>query len=108
MAGPKPAGSKKTKPSFDVARDPVAAEPRSGWVYRSDAQPVREPIIDVRPSEPRESREPREPRFEPAAPPPEGRSWLATGIYIMALPITLGMTMIFAPVSWILGARSRR
>jgi hypothetical protein len=48
-------------------------------------------------------------RFEPEAPlAPTSRSWFATGIYIMALPMTLGMAIVFAPVSWMLGSRSKR
>ena len=54
----------------------------------------------------------RERRFEPAAPSPSnqsaGRSWFATGLYLMALPMTLGVSLMLAPVSWMLGARAKR
>lgn len=110
-------GSKKHKPSFDVARDPIP-ETKSGWVYRSEPAEAREPRepFDPRDSreafEPRERREPRAsraPRFEPSAPPsPASRSWLSTGLYLMALPVTLGMKIMFAPVSWMLGSGTKR
>jgi hypothetical protein len=99
MSGPKSSRSKKPKPSFDVAHGP-APETRSGWVYRSDAPPA---VIDVHASPGRDS------RFEPAAaPPPSERSWFATGFYIMVLPVTLGMRIMFAPVAWIFGSSSKR
>jgi hypothetical protein len=93
--------SKKPKPTFDVARDPIA-DTRSGWVYRSDPLANHDP-------EPPTIRTPQNgERFEPAAPPqPAPRSWLYTGVYLMVLPVTIGMTIMFAPVSWMLGSRSR-
>ena len=94
---PPTAASKKAKPSFDVARAPLA-DSRSGWVYRSDAPPL------PRSAPPREK-----PRFEPAeVPQPPTRGWMASGLYWMALPMAVGMTLMLAPVVWILGARSRR
>jgi hypothetical protein len=47
-------------------------------------------------------------RFQPDAPLPPDRGWLATGLYFIALPMTLGMTLMFAPLSWMLGVRSKR
>jgi len=48
-------------------------------------------------------------RFQPDAPlEPAPRSWFATGVYLMVLPVTVGMSLMLAPVSWLLGARSRR
>ncbi|HWF85668.1 MAG TPA: hypothetical protein VG222_12510 [Vicinamibacterales bacterium] len=120
--------SKKAAPSFDVARDPIAGT-QSGWVYRSDAQPSSAPSLGPAAHEAERdalhdaaaspvapvpaARAPRsvpgnDSRFQPDAPPPLRRGWLATGIYLMALPMTLGMTLMFAPVSWMLGARSKR
>ncbi len=124
--------SKKAAPSFDVARDPIAGA-QSGWVYRSDAQPSRDPspeppardaeraalhdaaaatvaLVPVPVPAARAQRPVHgsDSRFQPDAPPPPRRGWLATGIYLMALPMTLGMTLMFAPVSWMLGARSKR
>ena len=99
-------GSKKHRPSFDVARDPIP-ETTSGWVYRSEPQTDSEAHAYGEPREQR--REPREPRFEPSAPPPApSGSWLSTGLYLMALPMTLGMKIMFAPVSWMLGAGTKR
>jgi hypothetical protein len=50
-----------------------------------------------------------EPRFEPAeVPQPPTRSWVASGLYLMVLPMAVGMTLLLAPVAWILTARSRR
>ena len=100
--------SKKPKPTFDVARDPIV-DSKSGWVYRS--QEIHEPVVHE-PLEPHEPFEPREP-FEPPQPfepreSPEPRSWLATGVYLMILPVQIGMSIMLAPVSWLLGTRSRR
>lgn len=117
MPGPKPTGSKKIRPSFDVARDPIA-DTRSGWVYRSDGpaaadadQNTRRTTADeVRGETATAGRSPaaREERFEPDAAPAPERGWLATGVYIMVLPVTLGMSIMFAPIAWLLGGRSRR
>ena len=117
---------RKTAPSFDVAREPIPRT-QSGWVYRSDAppDPVRSPqptvveadwrvVHDAAPAvspPPAALAPPRhraESRFHPDAPLPPDRSWFATGLYLMALPMTLGMTLMFAPVSWMLSARSKR
>ena len=90
-----PRTPKKPKPTFDVARDDIAGT-QSGWVYRSDAPSL--------PAPPR-----KEPRFEPAeVPQPPARGWVASGIYWMALPMAVGMSLMLAPVAWILGARSQR
>jgi hypothetical protein len=48
------------------------------------------------------------PRFQPDAPLLPDRGWLATGLYFIALPMTLGMTLMFAPVAWMLGVRPKR
>ena len=48
-------------------------------------------------------------RFQPAvAPPPPTTSWIFTGVYVMTLPLTLGLSLMFAPVSWMLGSRSKQ
>jgi hypothetical protein len=124
--------SKKARPSFDIAREPVVAA-ESGWVYRSD--PSAAPVLtDSGPGEPAPG-EPLPRIFRPnaASPavldmvPPRGgvqrraapivqddaepaaaSSWFATGIYFMTLPITISVQIMFAPVSWMLSARSRR
>ncbi len=108
-----PRSSKKPKPTFDVAREPIAAT-KSGWVYRSEPG---DPMPSPETVSPREAAawrerctpaEPHEPRFRPdAAPPPAERSWFATGVYLMVLPVSIGMSIMFAPVSWLLGNRSR-
>jgi len=116
MPGPKP--SKKPKPTFDVARDPIP-ESKSGWVYRTEpAEPPRpEPAIPAPPPPPaaqpvRPQPAPSFQRTRPSPPPPApaapSRSWLATGFYLMTLPMTIGMTIMFAPVTWMLGGRSKR
>jgi hypothetical protein len=42
----------------------------------------------------------------------EGHGWFMTGMYIMTLPLTLplklGMTIMWAPVSWIIGPRTKQ
>jgi hypothetical protein len=42
----------------------------------------------------------------------EGRGWFMTGMYLMTLPLTLplklGMTIMWAPVSWMLGPRTKQ
>jgi hypothetical protein len=106
--------SKKPKPTFDVAREPLG-DSKSGWVYRSESlhtATLREAVIVpevLDPAESRDSLKPRESRFQPSAPlPPAEKSWLTTGIYLMVLPVSIGMSIMFAPVSWMLGSRSRR
>jgi len=106
--------SKKPKPTFDVAREPIG-ETKSGWVYRSESLHTatrREAVIVpevLDAPEPHESLRPREFRFQPSAPlPPAERSWLAIGVYLMVLPVSIGMSIMFAPVTWMLGSRSRR
>jgi hypothetical protein len=106
--------SKKSKPTFDVAREPIG-ETKSGWVYRSESvhtPTLRETVIVPEVLEASASRDilqPRAARFQPAAPlPPAERSWLTTGIYLMVLPVSIGMSIMFAPVTWMLGSRSRR
>ena len=93
--------SKKPKPTFEVARDPIA-EAKSGWVYRSGPEPQV-----VLASEPREVFEPRH-SYQPPQSRDQQSSWIRTGVYLMVLPVTLGMSMMFAPVNWLLGNRSRR
>jgi hypothetical protein len=109
--------SKKPAPSFDVARDPLPRA-QSGWVYRSDAPPNGEPVpasaaSRVMPSAAPPASAPARvhdpaPRFQPDAPLPPDRGWVTTGLYFIALPMTLGMTLMFAPLSWMLGVRSKR
>jgi len=111
--------SKKPAPSFDVARDPIPRA-QSGWVYRSDTPAAAPPPASASaaagagpitaPPAPFAHTPVHDPasRFQPDAPPLLDRGWLATGLYFIALPMTLGMTLMFAPVSWMLGARSRR
>jgi hypothetical protein len=110
--------SKKPAPSFDVARDPLPRA-QAGWVYRSDARPNGEPapasaasrVMPPAAPPPASAAAPVHdpaPRFQPDAPLPPDRGWLATGLYFIALPMTLGMTLMFAPLSWMLGVRSKR
>ena len=44
--------------------------------------------------------------------PQDERGWIMTGVYLMTLPLTLplklGMAIMWAPVSWMLGARSKQ
>jgi hypothetical protein len=44
--------------------------------------------------------------------PEEERGWIVTGMYLMTLPVTLplkiGMTIMFAPLSWMFGSRSKQ
>ena len=35
-------------------------------------------------------------------------SWMANGLSLMALPMAVGLTLMLAPVVWILNARSHR
>lgn len=82
---------------------------RTGWVYRSDAAPA---IVQSIPSDavPIEARRTAQVHveqrtIEPAAPP--ARGWLASGLYLMMLPMTITFDIMFAPVNWMLGARSK-
>lgn len=106
--------SKKTKPTFDVARDPVA-DAKSGWVYRSDPVPPSPvtpmgPVVrDVPPAHVVPARNGNGERFRPDTPAlPASRSWIATGVYLMVLPVSIGMTIMLTPLTWVLGNRSRR
>jgi len=52
-----------------------------------------------------------EPRVEPAAaaPPPQpARGWIASGFYVMTLPMTLTVGMMIAPMMWMFGTRPRQ
>lgn len=81
-----------------MAQDPLDARP--GWVYRSDA-PV--PVPAAAPEAPSPTAERFEPgRATPAAP----RDWVASGLYLMALPLAVGMTLMLAPVAWLLRSRA--
>jgi hypothetical protein len=106
--------NKKPKPTFDVARDPIA-DSKSGWVYRSDPPPAPPvtpfgPVVrDVPPAYAVPARTDDVDRFQPDTPAvPAPRNWVATGVYLMVLPVSIGMSIMFAPVSWMLGIRSRR
>lgn len=102
--------SKKPKPTFEVARDPVS-DAKSGWVYRSDAAAAPEPrAIEFAEPPAAERRELFEPRPDQAgrSSPQPGSSWVKTGMYLMVLPVTIGMSIMFAPVTWLLSGRSRR
>jgi hypothetical protein len=93
-----------------VARDP-SAEGRTGWVYRSEPGLARvEPAPREQPSWLVPSR-PAPPRLEPraAAPPPQpARGWIASGFYVVTLPMALTVGMMLAPVIWMFGARPRQ
>ena len=80
-----------------MARDPIART-ESGWVYRSDATSLP-PLAPPR----------KEPRFDPAeVPQPPTRGWMASGLYWVTLPMAVGVTLMLAPVVWLLRARSPR
>jgi hypothetical protein len=92
--------SKKSKPSFDVARTDLG-ESRVGWVYRSDAPP---PGLAGSPS-------PTSPKLFSAAESPRqqtSRGWVETGIGVMALPFTLTIVAMMAPVLWLFAPRARQ
>lgn len=95
--------TKKPKPSFDVARDPIG-ETKSGWVYRS-APEETPPVVTA------ELLHPADYMLEPAgslSAPPEPPGWVSTGLLLMMLPITVGVSVMLAPVSWMLSGRTRR
>ena len=101
--------SKKSRPSFAVAHDPLDARP--GWVYRSDAPAVGAapaPIPTPPPASGPASPARAAARFEPAKPEAAPtRGWIASSLYLMALPLAVGMTLMLAPVAWALRARAR-
>jgi len=125
-----PRRAKKVRPSFDVARADLGGQ-GARWVYRSDAEvsalagsvvtagpvltadpdvmapaamasnpPAAAPPAVVRSAENR-ARETSEPETsEPG--------WLALGVGVMTLPLTLTIMTMIAPVVWLAGSRPRR
>lgn len=95
-----------------MARD-GRADTRTGWVYRSDAEPaVVQPL-------PRDPAAPAPAYTAPArvearfiAPRPRrARGWMEIGFYAMTLPMAIGvgvmMAPVIAPMFWMFGTRSR-
>ena len=84
-----------------------APELRTGWVYRSDTAtapvvvPEPPPVVAARPQPPRIER----PSVQ--APAESERGWIATGFYVMTLPITIAVEIMFAPVNWLMGSGRR-
>jgi hypothetical protein len=89
--------SKKSRPSFEVARADLG-ESRVGWVYRSDppAPVIAEPR---RPAPARVSAPASLPR------PEVSRGWVETGLGVMGLPVALTIAAMMAPVLWFLAPR---
>jgi hypothetical protein len=87
---------KKTRPTFDVARDPIA-DTQSGWVYRTEVTAAPE----VQQAPPRDVSSPREQPAETSI----AYQVLATGVYLMTLPVRLGVNIMMTPVHWIVGSR---
>jgi hypothetical protein len=99
-------------------------------VYRSDtataivAPVVSDPLpVELVPVElvpvvpvPAEPAIPEPPRVERLSverpsivpPPPAARGWIASGFYLMTLPITMAVDMMLAPVNWFIGSRPRQ
>jgi hypothetical protein len=91
-----------------VARDPFE-ETRTGWVYRSDAQPA---LAEPAPAEPVwmvpvPTPLPHVERHTPA-PRRQERAWIESGFYVMTLPLTFTIGMMIAPVIWMFGSRPQR
>ena len=91
--------SKRSKPSFDVARTELS-EDRVGWVHRSEAlEPGMTPSSVSASPEPSVVADPA---------PQESRSWVETGIGVMVLPFSLTLIAMVAPVYWLLASRGRQ
>jgi hypothetical protein len=88
---------RKPKPTFDVARDPIP-ETTSGWVYRTEVeqpQPDLRPILVVHP-------------IAQAAPEESASvayTMFSAGVYLMTLPVRLGVSIMMTPLHWMLGSR---
>ena len=98
---------KKARPTFDVARDPIT-DTQSGWVYRTEGSAAPE-VRPVEPIEPiREQRREHGDVFSPREQAPEtsiAYQVLATGVYLMTLPVRISVNIMMTPVHWILGSR---
>jgi hypothetical protein len=97
---------KKTRPTFDVARDPIV-DTQSGWVYRTETPAVPEVQQAQAPVEVHDvqaGRDVSSPRDQPAQT-SIAYQVLATGVYLMTLPVRLGVNIMMSPVHWILGSR---
>jgi hypothetical protein len=91
--------SKKSKPSFDLARAQLS-EDHVGWVYRSEA-------LEAGMTKSPASASP-EPPVVAERGPQESRSWVETGIGVMVLPFSLTLIAMVAPVYWLLASRERQ
>ena len=124
-----PRAQRRTKLSFDVARDAVA-EVQTGWVYRSaepqapDVPPaaseVRPVVAEVLPPVPelapgREAwtvaiRVPAPGQVVTSSRPverPATSGWIESGLYVMTAPMAIGVGVMLAPVLWMLRSRLR-
>jgi hypothetical protein len=101
---------KKTRPTFDVAHDPIA-DTQSGWVYRTEAtaRPEVPQVEQVQQNSEvydlQAGRAVFSPREQPAQTSSIAYQVLATGVYLMTLPVRLGVNIMLTPVHWILGSR---
>ncbi len=103
----------------------------AGWVYRSELDATTPAVPGIRTAVPpappallagSKLTPPSEPAVHPRfADRPgvttgvtqvEERGWFMTGMYLMTLPLTLplklGMTIMWAPLSWMLGPRNKQ
>ncbi len=123
--------SRRTRPSFDVARADVGGRD-ARWVYRSDAGtpdaadaveraaphastgPVADhgvavPVEQVAAPPARSATAPRE-RSAACSVSRTGKSmpgWIETGVSIMVAPLAFTMVAMIAPVVWIVDSRTR-
>jgi hypothetical protein len=93
--------AKRPKPSFDVSRAALD-DTSAGWVYRSHEPPLAAaPPVTAKAAG---ATEPEAPK--PSDAPVSG--WVAAGVGVLVLPVTLAVVAMMAPVIWLLAPRARR
>ena len=110
--------SRRPRPSFDVARQPLARSGTAGWVYRSDAVPsVADEARAIESGDgsfPYAPPGPLPPSNTPgpplvAAPAPSGftlpsaSTAIGFGVGAMMMPFALTMFVMLAPMRWMFG-----
>jgi hypothetical protein len=95
--------SKKPKPSFNVARAEIDAQP-AGWVYRSGAtaDASSAPPIDA------EFVSTRHASAAHAASGEASGGWIEVSVSVMVLPLTAAIVVMLAPVIWMLAPKARQ
>jgi hypothetical protein len=94
--------SKKPKPSFDVARVDIGAQP-AGWVYRSSAtaDASSAPPIDAEFVSTPHGSAAHATSYEASG------GWIEVSVSVMVLPLTAAIVVMLAPVIWMFAPKAR-